>query len=105
MNVWRGVSLRAQGADRGQSERTKRQRSVGAAEAEGIGQGGANFHIARGIRNEIEVALGIAIEQIRRGRRDLIAHREHRKTASMPPAAPSRWPVMDLVDETASLAA
>ncbi len=34
---------------------------------------------ARDVRHEVEVALRIAVDQVRRGRRDLVADREHRE--------------------------
>src|ERR1700687_2486082 len=72
-----GVSRQVQDANHWQSERTKRQGGIGAAEAEGIGQRGADLHVARDVWNKIEIAFGIAMEKVRRRRRDLIAYRKH----------------------------
>lgn len=48
------------------------------------------------------VGSGIGMHQGERCRRDLIAQGQHTaKMASMPPAAPSKWPVADLVELTA----
>src|SRR5262249_49357920 len=61
------------------SELPERDRRVGAAEAEGIRQRRANGHLARRVGNEIQVAARILPEQVRGGRRDLVADRQHRE--------------------------
>src|SRR5208283_1940224 len=52
---------------------------VGPAEAERIGQRGANRHGPRRVGNEIEIAARILEEQVRGGRCHLIAQGEYRK--------------------------
>src|ERR1700676_2744222 len=79
MDDSRGVFTAGSGSKHWESERTKSQCGIGAAEAEGIGQRGADCHIARDVWNKIEIAFGIAMKKVRRRRRDLIAYREHRE--------------------------
>src|SRR5512142_3462548 len=55
----------------------ERDRRVGAAEAERIRDRGADWHRSRNERHEIQVALGIYVDQVRGGRRNLVADREH----------------------------
>src|SRR2546423_1432685 len=71
----RGMRRWLAGAVRG-SDRAERERRVGAAEAERVRQCGADAHAPRGIRDEVEIALRVLLEQVRRGRRGLVAQRE-----------------------------
>ena len=80
------------------------QRPVGAAEAEGVGQGVLQVHRAGLVGDEIEVAPFARLVQVQGRRKDLVAAwRGPGCRVSRPPAAPRRWPVADLVEETASL--
>src|SRR5205085_5970569 len=63
------------GAVRG-SHRAERECRVGAAEAERVGKRAADPHAPRGIGDEVEIALRVLLEQVRGGRRDLVAQRE-----------------------------
>src|SRR5215467_9914799 len=67
------------------SDRAKGERCVGPAEAEGVGKRGADSHLARRVGNKIKVAFWVAMEKVRRRRRDLVAQRqrgEHRFDAA-----------------------
>src|SRR5690349_12346392 len=67
------------------SDGAEHQRGVGAAEAERVGQRRADLHVARRIRHEVEIALRILLEQVRRGWCNLVAQRqrgEHRLDAA-----------------------
>src|SRR5947207_3339865 len=55
-----------------ESQRAERDGRVGPAEAEGVGQRGADRHAACRVGNEIEVAARILMEQVCGGRRDLV---------------------------------
>jgi hypothetical protein len=75
-----------------------------AAEPEGVrqahdGHGAVSAQRPRAVRDviEVEAFLGLLVAQCRR--RDAVAQRQ-RATASTAPAAPSRWPIADFVDET-----
>src|SRR6476469_6717257 len=62
-------------------QRAKRDRGVGAAEAERIRNGDADAHRTRDAWHEIEIAGWIDIDEVRGRRRNLVAHRqdgEHR---------------------------
>src|SRR5512143_4120747 len=60
----------------GSRDAAEGERRVGAAEAERVGERAADRHRTGGQRHEIEVALRILVEQVRRGRRDLVAQRK-----------------------------
>src|SRR5205085_5498697 len=69
-------TIRAMTGATSRSDRAEGERGVRPAEAEGIRQRRADGHFARSVRHEIQVALRVLLEQIRRGRRDLIAQRQ-----------------------------
>src|SRR5437667_6713162 len=62
-----------------ESQRAERDSRVGPAEAEGVGQRGADRHAACRVGNEIEIAARILVEQVCRGRRYLVPQRKHGK--------------------------
>src|SRR5487761_2679060 len=76
---WASGLSQAPGDDRTPScaERTEHERRVGPAEAERIRKRRADRHRSSGMRNEIEVAPGIGIDEIRGRRRDLVSQRQH----------------------------
>src|SRR6185437_4125004 len=57
----------------------KDDRRVRSTEAERVRKRDANRHRPRDARHEIEIALRIGIDEIRGGRRDLIANRQRRE--------------------------
>ncbi len=54
------------------------QRPVGAAEAEGVGDGDIDFHLACRIRHVIQIAFRVGGDEIDRRRRDLVLYRQRR---------------------------
>ncbi len=68
------------------------------AEAERGGEGNVKIGMLRGQRRIVEVTVGVRLRQVDR-RGAMPSHRASTEaTASAPPAAPSMWPVMDLVE-------
>src|SRR5699024_2857763 len=54
---------------------------------------------ARGERRVVQIALGVRLRKADRRGDDALLHGLGRSISSTAPAAPSMWPVMDLVEE------
>ena len=83
----------------------ERERAVGAAEAERVGERDAHRRLAHDVGHVVEIAVRIGVVWLMVGGIMPSRSASAVKIASMPPAPPSAWPVIDLVDETASLRA
>src|SRR5690606_35736399 len=64
---------------RGSSEPLERERSVRAAEAEGIRNRDLDPRLARLVRRVVEITFGILVLEVDRRRNDLVAQRENRE--------------------------
>ena len=67
----------------------------------GIGHGVSKLRLPSLTRHHIQVALRIRYRIADGGRQEAVFQGQGRKMASTAPAAPSMWPVMDLVELTA----
>ena len=83
----------------------ERQRRVRPAEPECVAERDLHVLLPRLVRHVVEVALGIGRLVVDRRRQDPVMKGEHGGNGLDAPAAPSRCPVIDLVEETASLCA
>jgi hypothetical protein len=79
----------------------QQQRDVGAAEAERVGQRVAHRQLALCLRHVVEVAVRVGTVEVDGRRRHLVMERQRRDAGLEAAAAPSRCPVIDLVDEMA----
>ncbi len=75
------------------------QAGIGAAEAEGVGQDELDVTAPGLVRHEVDAGEIGGIVEVEGRRDDLVAHGKDAKIASTAPAAPSRWPTADLVDD------
>ena len=89
-------------AELGRLDGAQNERSVGSAEAEGVAQARADAQRPGFVGHVVQIAAIAGIAQIDGWRADLIADGQNGKIASTAPAAPSRCPVMDLVELTAT---
>ena len=76
-----------------------------AAEAEGVADGDVDGPAHPVIRRGVEVALGIGVELLMVGGTSPVRATISETANSSAPAAPSRWPVIDLVEPMISLRA
>ena len=72
------------------------------AETERVAEGDADLGPPRHVGHIIQVAVGVGMLVVDRRRNDAFSRASTQIAASTPPAAPRRWPVMDLVELTAS---
>ena len=80
------------------SDALEDQRAVGAAEAEVVLCGDVDLHRPRLVGAVVQVALGVLLKMLIVGGTTWSRTASAVNTDSMPPAPPSRWPVMDLVE-------
>jgi hypothetical protein len=81
------------------------QRRVGSAKPEGVRQRDIDLALALGVRHQIDGGVDFRIVEVDRRRRDIVADRQQQKIASTAPAAPSRCPIDDFVDDIEIFAA
>ena len=80
------------------------QRGIGAAEAEAVGHGDIDLALLGAMSGTRSIAVfDVRIVEIDGGRHDPSRMASRQKIASTAPAAPSRWPIDDLVDDMAVL--
>jgi hypothetical protein len=84
------------------AEAPEHERTVGAAETEGVRHRDVDSHRPRAVGHVVEVAVRIGVLIVRGRRGDPSRIASTLKMASTTPAAPSRCPVIDLVELTAS---
>ena len=70
-----------------------------------ITHGDLDFAFTRGVGHIVEIAFRIGILEIDRGRDNAMFYRQAQAANSTPPAAPSKCPVIDLVELTIVLPA
>lgn len=79
----------------------KDQGTVSSAKTKGVAQSVLQIaDLARFMRHEVQIATFIRVIQINGWRNGLIAQRQNRENRLYQPAAPNRWPVIDLVELT-----
>ena len=79
------------------------ERAVRAAEGEGVHEDDVDVHLARLVRDVVEVALGIGVVDVDRRRDDAVAHRARAPASTLSaPAAQVVWPVIDFGEVTTS---
>lgn len=67
-------------------------------ETEGVAQDGVHFGLAGLVGHAIQVAFRVLVVHVDGGRDDVSCMAMRQAASSTPPAAPRRWPVMDLVE-------
>ncbi len=68
------------------------------AKAQGVGQHQVCLHRQGLVGHIVQVTGGVGLLQVDGGGQDALLQGLRQATASMAPAAPRQWPVMDLVE-------